>query len=261
MALPSQCAGCYSCTRSLEKYLWSNSSWSGEWDLRRRDLWWPRELGETTHVREGLPCTLPSTVLMQAFTRLPVSGFWLSMIWLIHYRNSHSYTCRSRNLEWAFFPQTGAIFFLLIVNGKLEQAFSEVFHLSYKKLEMSLVNHSDLGIWSPFTIQHLFYLTFPQIPTAAFARLSTEFWSVSHYVFHNSYFIVYACFLLSKDWNQKQEMFIRVNRIYEWENAKTNGHGQKYSCSGVQEGQMSFSECVVRKLKLLMVLGINPYKF
>lgn len=45
-----------------------------------------------------------------------------------------------------FPPQTGAIFFLLIVTGKLEQAFSEVFHLSYERLETLLVNHSDLGI-------------------------------------------------------------------------------------------------------------------
>lgn len=60
-------------------------------------------------------------------------------------------------------------------------------------------------------------------------------------MFHNSYFITYANFLLSEEWNQKQEMFIHVNRNSEWENAKTNGHKQKYSCSGVQEGQMSFS--------------------
>lgn len=53
------------------------------------------------------------------------------------------------------------------------------FCLSYERLETLLVNHSDLGIWSPFATQHLFCLTFPQSPTAAFARLSTEFWSWS----------------------------------------------------------------------------------
>jgi len=36
-------------------------------------------------------------------------------------------------------------------------------------------------------------------------------------------------------------MFIHVNGIYEWENAKPNGHRQRYACLGVQEGHMSFS--------------------
>lgn len=61
-------------------------------------------------------------------------------------------------------------------------------------------------------------------------------------MFHNSYFITYANFLLSEEWNQKQEMFIHVNRNFEWENAKPNGHKQKYSCLGIQEGEMSFSQ-------------------
>lgn len=46
----------------------------------------------------------------------------------------------------SFLTQTCAMFFLLIVTGKLEQAFSEVCHLSHESLEMLLVNQSDLGI-------------------------------------------------------------------------------------------------------------------
>jgi len=41
-ALPSWCAGCCDCTRSLEKYLWSKLQLT-------TGPGWPRELGETTH--------------------------------------------------------------------------------------------------------------------------------------------------------------------------------------------------------------------
>lgn len=86
---------------------------------------------------------------------------------------------------------------------------------------MLLVNHSDLGIWSPFTIQHLSCSSFPQTPTAAFARVSTEFWSVSHFLFHNSCFVTCACFLLSKEQNQKHEPDLWTGKCKkQWSQAK-----------------------------------------
>lgn len=130
--------------------------------------------------------------------------------------------------------------------------FSEAFLLPRERLEVLLVDPRDLCVWSLFTTQPLYCLTFPQ-SHCGLCRLRTEFWSFSEFtVFHNSCFITYANFLLSEEWNEKQEMFIHVNRNSEWENAKANGHKLKYSCSGVQEGQMSFSSCVVRRLKLLL---------
>lgn len=72
---------------------------------------------------------------------------------------------------------------------------------------------------------------------------------------------MYACFLLSEERNQKQEMLIHMNRIYEWENAKNQRSQAKIfllrSSGRTDELYLVYSE----KTDALMVLGINPYKF
>lgn len=81
--------------------------------------------------------------------------------------------------DFFFSPIQVHYFFCWLLLESWSKHSLKFFCLSYKRLETLLVNHSDLGIWSPFAIQHLFCLTFPQSQTAASARLSTEFWSWS----------------------------------------------------------------------------------
>lgn len=65
-----------------------------------------------------------------------------------------------------FSPQTSATLFLRIVTGKLEQAFSEVFHMPYERLETLLVNHSDVGIYHPASL----LLDFPTEPNCSLCK-------------------------------------------------------------------------------------------
>lgn len=104
VALPSQSAGCYSYTRSMEKYMRSKPqqiSCAG----------WARDREETTRVWEDLPCTLPSTVLMQPVCLCLAFGYqWFDSF------ITEILLYRSRKLEQAVpSSQPGTVFILLTV--------------------------------------------------------------------------------------------------------------------------------------------------